>query len=247
MLPSAADPYYVAKEEIEATIVRVQEMHREWKQLFQRENTARHQRFQHLHAEICGDLRQLDFDLQDISETIRLVEVNRARFQMDDAEIASRKGFANKGRATVKEIQDSVTGTATQAKLEADKRQVLTSRDGGVSSSRQNQVSRDNDAFLDRERQHQQQIVKQQDETLDQIASSASRLQGAAASISQELTDQRKMLEDLDNDIDKETAKLNFVMKRMGRLLETGDSKQLCLIIGLLVLMVFLIFLIVNS
>ena len=33
----------------------------------------------------------------------------------------------------------------------------------------------------------------------------------------------------IDKDIDRETEKLNFVMKRVGRLLKTSDSKQLCL------------------
>merc|ERR1711948_83605 len=109
------------------------------------------------------------------------------------------------------------------------------------------QISRDNDAFLERERQTQTQMIMQQDETLDQIASSAQRLQGAATTISMELKEQQKMLEELDEDIDKETEKLNFVMKRMGKLLKTSDSKQLCLIIGLFILAVVLVFLIINT
>lgn len=244
MVSSAADPYYVAKEEVEDAILRVREMHGEWNRLLRSENTARSTRFQHLHSEIAGDLRQLDFDLQDITETIRMVEENRGRFQIDDAEIASRKGFVTTSRAIVRELQDSVKGASTQAKLEEDKRQLLTA---GASASRSNHVARDNDAFLARERRSQTQLVKQQDDTLEQIASSAQRLQGAASAISVELKEQAKMLDELDDDIDRETEKLNFVMKRIGRLMKTGDSKQLCLIIGLFTLMVVLIFLIINS
>jgi len=247
----AADPYYVAKEEVEEAIAKLQEMHREWKRLLQSENTARSQRFQHLHSEIAGDLRQLDFDLQDITETIRMVEENRARFQIGDGEIASRKAFVTKSRSTVRELQESVTGSSTQAKLEADKRQLLAGSGGGggaaASSARSGQISRDNDAFLARERQSQAQAIKQQDDTLEQIASSAQRLHGAASSIGMELKEQARMLDELDEDIDRQTEKLNFVMKRIGRLMQTGDSKQLCLIIWLFVLMVALIFLIINS
>jgi len=249
MLPSAADPYYVARDEVDAKIKKIHDMHSEWKRLLQSENTARSQRFQHLHAEILAELQNIDYDLQDITATITMVEDNRARFNMDQAEIKSRKDFVNRSRASVREMHDSVAGTAATAKIEADKRQILTSKnnENKAAQDRQGQIARDNDAFLDRERQTQMHLIQQQDETLDQIASSAQRLQGAATTISIELKEQAKMLEELDEDIDKETEKLNFVMKRIGRLLQTGDSKQLCLIIALFILMIVLIFLVINA
>mmetsp|Transcript_89339 Transcript_89339/g.255869 ORF Transcript_89339/g.255869 Transcript_89339/m.255869 type:complete len:248 (+) Transcript_89339:60-803(+) len=247
MMTSAADPYYVAKEEVEGAIQKVQEMHKEWGRLLQSENTARSQRFQHLHSEISGDLRQLDFDLQDISATISMVEENRKRFQIADTEIASRKAFVTGSRRTLKELQESVGGNAAAAKIEADKRSVLTKKDGGANTERRNQIAKDNDQFLERERQSQQQIIQSQDEALDQIGASAQRLHSAANTISMELKEQQQMLQDLDHDIDKETEKLNFVMKRIGRLMQTSDNKQICLIIGLFVLMIVLVFFIVNS
>ena len=36
-------------------------------------------------------------------------------------------------------------------------------------------------------------------------------------------------------------------MKRMGKLLKTSDSKQLCLILGLSCLVAFLLFLVINT
>ena len=63
----------------------------------------------------------------------------------------------------------------------------------------------------------------------------------------QNLHDQQKMLEELDEDIDRETEKLNFVMKKIGRLLKTSDHKQLCVVIALFVLFMVLLFLIINT
>jgi len=248
-MPSAADPYYVARDEVDAKIKKISELHAEWKRLLHSENTARSQRFQHLHAEILAELQNIDYDLQDITATITMVEDNRARFNMQESEISSRKDFVSRSRVAVREMHDSCAGTAANAKIEADKRQILTSRhnENKAAQDRQSQVARDNDAFLDRERHTQMRIMQHQDEALDQIASSAQRLQGAASTISMELKEQQKMLEELDEDIDKETEKLNFVMKRIGRLLQTGDSKQLCLIIALFILMIVLIFLVINA
>lgn len=245
-MSSQADPYYVARDEIEGVIAKARDMHREWNKLLHSENTARHPRFQHLHAELSGDLRQIDYDLQDIAATISMVEENRARFQISDVEIVNRKGFVSKGQATIRELQQSVA--EAQSKLEADKRQLLIGKQQGRAENERHvqQITRDNDAFLGRQKQVQMDIMTQQDETLEQIATSANRLQSAAHSINNEIKEQNEMLVKLDEDIDREAEKLNFVMKRMGLLLKTSDSKQLCLILGLAALMVVLIFLLIN-
>lgn len=248
MMPSVADPYYVARDEVDAKIKSVRDMHSEWKRLFHSVNTARSQRFQHLHADILAELQHIDYDLQDIVATITMVEGNRAMFNMDQAEISSRKAFVDRSRVAVRQMHDSVAGTAANAKIEADKRQILTSKpsENKAAQVRHSQVVRDNDAFLDMERQTQRRIIQQQDELVDQVASSAQRLQAAADTIGKELKEQQPLLLLLDKEIDKETESLNFVMKRIGRLLQTGDSKQLCLIIALFILMIVLIFLVIN-
>merc|ERR1719343_384368 len=145
MMPSAADPYYVARDEVDAKIKKIQDLHSEWKRLLHSENTARSQRFQNLHAEILAELQNIDYDLQDITATITMVEENRTRFTMDQAEISSRKDFVNRSRVAVREMHDSVAGTAATAKIEADKRQILTSKhnENKAAQDRQSQITRD--------------------------------------------------------------------------------------------------------
>jgi hypothetical protein len=228
-------------------------MHDKWKRLLQTENTAKSAQFQELHSEIAGELTQLDYDLKDITETIRMVEENRARFQFDDREVGNRKAFVRASRVTVREIQDSITGRSATAKIDSDKRLALgTGSNAGSAASRaareeqQARVARDNQDFLDNQRQDQTQIVRQQDNDLTLLSQSAQRLGETARTINTELRDQERMLQELDDDIDREAEKLNFVMKRMGRLLQTSDNKQLCLIIGLFLLAVGLVFLVIN-
>merc|ERR1711979_146415 len=97
------------------------------------------------------------------------------------------------------------------------------------------------------QRQEQQQIIRQQDEALSALSDSVKRLGDTATTINVELKEQQQMLEELDEDIDKETEKLNFVMKKVGRLLQTSDTKQLCVIIALFVLLLALLFLVINT
>lgn len=249
MVSLATDPYYVAKEEVQLAMKKVQGMHDDWKRLLQSENTAKSSKFQELHSEIAAELRHLDYDLQDITETIRVVEENRAKFKFDDGEIQSRKDFVTSSRAAVKAIQDSVTSRQALGKIDADRRQALgtSSSSSRAPDERQAQASRENEAFMERQRQEQAQLIAQQDQDLTLFSQSAQRLRETAQAINVELQDQQKMLEELDDDIDKETEKLNFVMKRIGRLLKTSDNKQLCLIIGLVVLLLVLVFLVINT
>lgn len=248
MLSPASDPYYEAQDEVKSAIKKMQGMHATWKQLLDSENTARSQRFQDAHAELAAELRQLDMDLQDISATISMVEGNRVAFSISDAEIAARKRFVTGSRSTIKEYQNEVTGQRTLSKLESDKKSSLmrSSASGSNSGARQ-APSKHNQDFLNSQRESQMQIMTRQDEDLTEISASAQRLNNSAQVINNELKEQQKMLEELDDDLDKQTEKLNFVMKRMGKLLKTSDNKQLCLIIGLTCLMVFLIFLIINT
>merc|ERR1712135_165010 len=87
-----------------------------------------------------------------------------------------------------------------------------------------------------RQRQEQAQMMANQDEQLTELSKTAARLGDTARVINTELQDQQRMLDELGDDIDKETEKLNFVMKRVGRLIKTSDNKQICIIMALFAL-----------
>lgn len=244
-MSGSADPYYIAQEEVRSAVRKVQTMHEEWKELLQRENTYNSLRFKELHSELQGELQHLVYDVQDVSETIKMVEDNRGKFQIDDAEIAKRKDFAKSCDQSIQEIKDSVSSRQTQEKMQADQRKAQSVVDR---SEERNRVAvKENEVFLNRQRHEQAQIIEQQDQELTELSKVAQRLGDTARTINVELHDQQKMLDELDEDIDRETEKLNFVMKKMGRLLKTSDHKQLCVIIALFALFVALMFFLINT
>lgn len=249
MLSPTNDPYYVARDDVAKQISKVREMQREWRKLLHDENTTRCSRFQELHTNISSDIGELDVDLRDIGVTINVVEENRERFHLDDAEVRIRKEFVRQSRVALKEIRDEVIGRAAQAKIEQDKRLALQQNSSGAqrgSSMKNSRVSKENAEYLEVQKQEQQYIKDEQDETLIELSQSAQRLGHIAISINKELEYQQPMLELLSKDVDKETEKLNFVMKRVGRLLKTSDNKLLCLAIGLFILFLVLLFLVIN-
>jgi|Transcript_45894 hypothetical protein len=241
MMSGSADPYYMAQEEVRSAIKKIQSRHEEWKKLLN--GDTRSARFAELHAEISGELTQLGYDLQDITATIDMVEEHRGKFEIDDSEIKKRKDFVKASQRSVQDIKDNINSRQALGKIDADRRQANSNRD----SERSQEVVRENEAFLSRQRQDQQQIMQHQDEALTALSDSVKRLGDTAQTINVELQDQQRMLEELEEDIDKETENLNFVMKKVGRLLKTSDHKQLCVIIALFLLMLGLLFLVINT
>ena len=70
----------------------------------------------------------------------------------------------------------------------------------------------------------QQDLMKQQDEDLNEISEIAQRLRMQAQTRNQELQDQHILLRKLEGDIDTNYDKLNFVMKKLGKLLKTNGK-----------------------
>lgn len=241
MLSSTSDPYYVARDEVQTSLRKLVEQQTEWRALLQRENTAKSKRFKDLHTDIAAELKEIESDLKDIEDTIKMVEDNRARFSIDDAEVNSRRDFVKHGRMKVKEGQDEMQ--RAQSKIESDKREYLRLQEQQQASH----VTHENEKFLRGHKQEQEQIMAQQDEHLGELSKAAERLGNTAVVINQELQEHNKLLQELDEDIDRETEKLNFVMKRIGKLMKTSDRKELCLILALSALFVFLLFLVINT
>eukprot|EP00389_Voromonas_pontica_P002508 GDKH01003719.1.p1 GENE.GDKH01003719.1~~GDKH01003719.1.p1 ORF type:complete len:113 (+),score=9.34 GDKH01003719.1:155-493(+) len=97
------------------------------------------------------------------------------------------------------------------------------------------------DRFFQSQEQVQQQLRSQGDEQLQELGRTADRLHNAALVVSNEIQEQQRMLSELDQEIDREAAKMNFVMGKMAKLLKTSDSKQICLVLFLIAVLAVLL------
>jgi syntaxin 6 len=222
-------------------------MHAEWKRLLSSGDVARNERFRRLHEEIQGELQGTCEDLEGIAIAVQAVERNRGKFPVDEAELSRRRDFLRTSRASVKDITDNVQSQEVAAKLASDchEAKATSSR---VSDQQPSEAARQaNEEFLDRQQQEQQMLYSQQEDFLAEIGRSAGRMKEAAVTMNKEIKLHNVLLGELEEDVDAEAEKLNFVMKRIGKLLQTNDHSQLCVIIGLVVLLFVLMFLIINS
>lgn len=65
-------------------------------------------------------------------------------------------------------------------------------------------------------------LIKQEDQQLDEISELAIRLHNHASIINVELQDQHVAIEKLNMEVDENIEKMNFVMKKLAKLLKTS-------------------------
>lgn len=250
-LSTRADPFDVAREEVEAAVRKVQFMHKEWRRLLDSQNTAENTKFQDLHAELVGELELLSHDLADMERSIQTAEENRERFNLSEAQLRLRRDYVQKSRAAHKELQDQLNDRSVSSKMEEDRRRALLSKESQVRQQEQRRHEQDNhirdEAFLQEQRQLQEQYIRVQDDDLDELSKNAQGLGALAQTLNGEIEAQNKMLEALGDDIDAETARMNVVMQGVGKLLKSSNKLEIYGMMGLVGLFLFLTFLIFNT
>jgi len=90
-------------------------------------------------------------------------------------------------------------------------------------------------------------LMQQQDETLDELDEAVTRVGTMAGSIHEELGQQNKMLNELEDDLADAEEKLGLVMGKLGKMLKTKDKCQIGTILALCFTVVILFFLVIYT
>lgn len=121
-------------------------------------------------------------------------------------------------KSTIEEMAAAVSCDAVRSRLKASERKKLQRLD--VSKSKE-EWARDNTEFIKSEQQRQEELITEQDDNLDELGKSVAHLGVVAVGIHDEIDSQNKMLEDMSYDVDQAQERMNFVMGRMSKLLQT--------------------------
>ncbi|PHJ24020.1 syntaxin n-terminal protein, partial [Cystoisospora suis] len=197
-----------------------------------------------LHHDFLSELKTLE-------KTVDVAERNAARFGLSAEEVQERRAFVSSQRA----ILDTIRSQLQKAIERENKEKRKAAENGGAGgeermlfTSSSHLVREETTAaiFHNQQKQHQTLLLQQQDSQLEEISQSASKLHETALMINQELQDQHRMLDELDEDIDQQAAQMNFLMRRMAKILKTSSVRQLCLILWLtcIALLLFLLLII---
>ncbi|XP_077464118.1 syntaxin-6-like [Stigmatopora argus] len=233
---SMEDPFFVVKGEVQKALSGAQSLHGRWAHLAMEGSGASKEEMDWTTNELRNSLRSIEWDLEDLDETVGIVESNPKKFNLDGAELAKRKAFIAATRRAVKEMKERMS--TSPAVTFADKR--ATGEYGAP-------ARRANADFLEEQQLQQQLMTEQQDEQLRLVSGSVGVLKNMSERIGLELDQQADALDDMGQEMERAHSRLDNVMKKMAKVSHmTSDRRQWCAI-GVLVavLLVVLILLFV--
>ncbi|XP_040040116.2 syntaxin-6 isoform X1 [Gasterosteus aculeatus] len=101
---SMEDPFFVVKGEVQKAVNAAQSLHHRWSELLQEGGGASKEEMDWTTNELRNSLRSIEWDLEDLDETISIVESNPKKFNLDTAELSKRKAFITTTKHTVKHV-----------------------------------------------------------------------------------------------------------------------------------------------
>ncbi|KFZ59688.1 Syntaxin-6, partial [Podiceps cristatus] len=220
---------------VQKAVNTAQGLFQRWTELLQDPSIATREEIDWTTNELRNNLRSIEWDLEDLDETInilsvvlwslRIVEANPRKFNLDATELGIRKTFIASTRQVVRDMKDQMSNSSVQALAERKNRQALLGESGSQSwSSGPDKYSRldrelqlANSHFIEEQQAQQQLIVEQQDEQLELVSGSIGVLKNMSQRIGGELEEQAVMLDDFSHELDSTQSRLDNVMKKLAK------------------------------
>lgn len=236
--------------EVQKAVNAAQSLHQRWSELLQEGGGASKEEMDWTTNELRNSLRSIEWDLEDLDETISIVESNPKKFNLDAAELSKRKAFITSTKQTVKEMKEQMS-SPTAVSLDKKNKQALLGDRGAQGpiwqqgadkySRLDHQLQNANTQFIDEQQNQQQMIAEQQDEQLELVSGTIGVLKNMSERIGMELDEQAVMLDDFSHEMDNTHSRLDNVMKKLAKVSHmTSDRRQWCAI-GVLLGILFVI------
>jgi methyl-accepting chemotaxis protein len=87
-----------------------------------------------------------------------------------------------------------------------------------------------------------EEIIKEQDEQLNEIESSVKRIKQNAKLINQTIDDQKVYIQEMNDGMDQTQKKMGTAMKKIGEFLQTQNQSQIKLFLSLLCVAIIMFF-----
>ncbi|KAM7009618.1 syntaxin-10 [Tautogolabrus adspersus] len=241
---SLEDPFFVVKGEVQKALSRARGLFDRWEELLQDGTQVSRDELDWSTNELRNCLRAIDWDLEDLSETINIVESNPGKFKLGDDELQERRDFVERTRSAVQEMKDQLSSPSAVAQAEKKNRQaLLTSTGQDRSLGLEAHMVSANSRYIEEQQEQQQLIVQEQDEQLELVSGSIRVLKDMSGRIGDELDEQAVMLGDFGDEMDQTSSRMDSVLKKLEKVSHmTSSRRQWCAIAVLVaVLLVVLI------
>ncbi|KAJ7599037.1 t-SNARE [Mycena floridula] len=232
----ATDPYHAVQQEIQTSLQAASQTLASFARIRHMAVREDNEELVWARNELKATLASLEADLEDLEESVKIVESTDARmFGLDDAEVQNRRRYVEHVRTEIQNMRGQVSPNSNPPSQNAPR---YPSR-GAMSPP----AYEDEDHQEAWAREEQQMIIQQQDRTLDSIAGTLSTLAQQAGLMGQEVAEHNEMLDDLEQGVDRTDSKLGDAMRRMRKFMRQTEAEKsgYCIIFLIIVLMVLLL------
>ena len=108
---------------MEKALATVNQLYVRWKELQESSNSMNKEEHTWTATEIKNNIRSIEWDLEDLTETISIVESNPSKFNLSLIDIEQRQDFISKTRNNIKTIKE-IINPQIKGKLEKGSRNV---------------------------------------------------------------------------------------------------------------------------
>ncbi|PPQ87649.1 hypothetical protein CVT25_011487 [Psilocybe cyanescens] len=240
----SVDPYHAVQQEIQNSLQTAAQLQSSFLRI---RNMAREDSEELMWArnEFKATLATLEADLEDLEESVKIVESTDARmFGLDDAEVQKRRRYVGHVRKEIENMRANVSSAlpppASQPSGSGTPLHAISPRAGPGSPFSERYGDDHQSAWA---QQEQQMMIQQQDHAMDSIAGTLNTIAQQASLMGQEIGEHNEMLTDLEQNVDQTDQKLGDAMRRMRKFLRDSEEKGSgwCIIILMVVLMALLL------
>ncbi|XP_052093447.1 syntaxin-6-like [Mytilus californianus] len=247
---SLEDPFFVVRDEVQKALQSATSLYERWSELINNPKSVSKEEYDWTTNELRNSLRSIDWDLEDLEETIDIVEKNLKKFKIDESELEDRRSFIRRTRVSVKSMKDNLSSKQTKGKDETNVRQALLSngpnRPHDKYTRLDQEMERSNQRYIEDTSQQQQLIMRTQDDNMDLISKSVGSLKNMSQQIGSELEEQNVMLDEFHTEMDHTESRMDVTMKKLAKVMHmSNDKRQWCgifVLIGILIVIIIFFF-----
>ncbi|KAL6462101.1 hypothetical protein MHYP_G00302460 [Metynnis hypsauchen] len=239
---SMEDPFFVVKGEVQKALSRARGLFQRWEELLQEDTPISRDELDWSTNELRNCLRAIDWDLEDLHETISIVESNPGKFRLGENELQERREFVERTRTAVQEMKEQLSSPSALAQAEKKSRQALM---GGSTQVRhaglEPHLVSANSRYIQEQQEQQQLIVQEQDEHLELVSGSIRVLKDMSSRIGDELDEQAVMLGEFSEEMEQTSSRMDSVLKKLEKVSHMTSSRRQWCAIGALVIILIVV------
>ncbi|XP_062845730.1 syntaxin-10-like [Trichomycterus rosablanca] len=242
---SLEDPFIVVKGEVQKAVQRGRGLCERWAELLQEEEPVSRDELEWSKNELRNCLRAIEWDLEDLQETISIVQSNPGKFRLGENELQERREFVEQTRAAVEEMKQQLSSPSAVAQAEKKNRQALmeTQRYGGLEPH----LVSTNSRYIQEQQEQQQLIMQEQDEHLELVSGSIRVLKDMSGRIGDELDEQAVMLEEFNEEMEQTGSRMDSVLKKLEKVSHMTSSRRQWCAIGVLVVILIVVIILLSA